>query len=135
MSYSYPISVQVGSAGATIDGEDGLRIVIPANALSSTITLTVAAPITAPTVSGLTAVSRSYAIGPVRTTFARTATVFIPYFSAYESRRSSILVYMGNTPDDPDPGGWTPAPQDLTIAGKMGGNIDSIQCAMAAIPA
>lgn len=133
MPYSYPISVVVGSAGATILATDGFELVIPANALSSNVTITVAAPVTAQSVSGLTNVSRGWSIGPVGTSFSIDATVFIPYFTSYESQRRNIKVYMADTVTEPDPSGWVPAPQDLSQSGKMGGTISQIQCAMACI--
>ena len=134
MSYSYPISVVVGTAGADIVATDGFELVIPANAFRGDVTVTIAAPVTATTVSGLTNVSRAWAIGPVDQAFAVSATVFVPYFSSYESRRSSIKDYMCDTVGNPDPGGWVPAPQDMSKSGKMGGTISKIQCVMACIP-
>jgi len=134
MPYSYPISVVVGSAGATIVATDGFEFVIPEDALSRDTTITIAAPVTATNVSTLTEVSRAWTIGPLGTTFDIDATVFIPYFSSYESQRGSIYVYMADSVTEPDPAGWTQTPRDTSKSAKMGGTISSIQCAMAAIP-
>lgn len=101
--------------------------------MSSSTTITVAAPVTAPNLHGLTVVSRSYAIGPVGTALARSATVYVPYFSNYESKRSSIYVYMADMAGEPDPSGWVPTPQELGESGEMGGTIGTIQRALAAI--
>lgn len=133
MPYSYPISVVVGPAGATIEGTDGFKLVIPANALSQNTTITIAAPVTAPSLRGKTMVSRSYGIGPDNLALARAATIFVPYFSQYEPQRSSIVVYLASDPTEPDPSGWQPTPQVLTEAGKMGGATNRLHSALAAI--
>lgn len=133
MSYSYPISVVVGRAGATIEGEDGFKLVIPQYALSQDTTITIAEPIVAPDLRGKTMVSRSYGIGPDGTVLERAAIIFVPYFSAYESQRSSIVVSLAVSPSEPDPTGWVPTPQDLSESGKMGGTTATLHSALAAI--
>jgi hypothetical protein len=133
MPYSYPISVVVGPAGATIEGTDGFKLVIPPNALSRLVTIHIAAPVTAPDVAGLTEVSRSYGITPDGLVLARPATVFVPYFPAYEAQRASIVVRLAASPLEPSPTEWVPSPQVLTEAGKMGGATSTLHSAMAAI--
>lgn len=133
MSYSYPISVVVGSAGATIEGEDGFKLVIPQYALSQNTTITIAEPIVAPELRGKTMVSRSYGIGPDGLALDRDATIFVPYFSEYESQRSSIVVYLAISPSEPDPGGWDPTPQNFSESGMMGGTTATLHSALAAI--
>ncbi|MBI5608366.1 MAG: hypothetical protein HY902_05755 [Deltaproteobacteria bacterium] len=133
MPYSYPISVVVGTAGATIVGEDGFKLIIPQNALTQNTTITIAAPITAPSLRGMTMVSRSYGIGPDGLSLAHDATIYVPYFSQYESQRSSIVVYLASDPSEPDPTGWVPTPQDFGESGKMGGTTSHLHSALAAI--
>lgn len=133
MPLSYPISVVVGPAGATIEGTDGFKLVIPPNALASNTTITIDAPVTAPALRGKTMVSRSYGIGPDNLALARDATIFVPYFSQYEPQRSSIVVYLASSPTQPDITGWVPTPQVLTEAGKMGGSTSRLHSALAAI--
>lgn len=133
MPYTYPVSVVVGTAGATIDCEDGFTLVIRENALSGNTTITIAAPVTAPDVSTLDEVSRAYAIGPLGTQLAVDAVYFVPYFTGSEPDRLNIEVFVGDVVSSNDPTGWTPTPQDLSVAGSMGGTVSVLRNAMAAI--
>ncbi len=133
MPYSYPISVSVTTAGATIEGDDGFILIIPADALTTTTTITVAEPVAPPAPDGMTMVSRVYAIGPLNTVLERDATAYVPYDSAYEAQRAGMQVYLAQTVSCPDPWGWIPSPQDLSEAGLLGGAFRTLQCVAVAI--
>jgi hypothetical protein len=127
---SYPITQTIGSAGGTITGSDGFQYVVPANAFSTNTSVTVDQT-TAPTLSGVTVVSRVYIIRTIGTTLARDATAFVPYDSAYESQRSSISVYRCDDPTEPNPNGWTVTTRDASQSGLMGGVLSAQTCVIA----
>jgi hypothetical protein len=64
----------VGTSGGTVT-QDGVKLVVPANALSANTVITVA---TATAPSGYTLVSGAYQFGPSGTTFAQLVAVTIP---------------------------------------------------------
>lgn len=121
---SYPITQTITSAGGTITGSDGFQYVVPANAFSTSTSVTVDVAST-PALSGKTVVSRVYVIRTIGTTLARTATAYVPYDSAYESQRGSISVYRCDDPTEPNPNGWTVCTRNASQNGLIGGELSA----------
>jgi len=74
-----PVSASIGAKGGTVTTSDGASVVIPAGALSTTITVGIAqtsAPMALP--SGFTAASAPYEFTPEGQTFAEAITITIP---------------------------------------------------------
>jgi len=76
-------SATVGAAGGTVDGPDGVRLVVPAGALEADVTFRVARDDTgAPLLEGLNAVSPIYAVTPHGQVFGAQAVLSIPLAAA-----------------------------------------------------
>jgi hypothetical protein len=76
-------SATLGAAGGTVDGPDGVRLVVPANALETDVTFRIARDATgAPPLQGLNAVSPIYAVTPHGQAFGAQAVLSIPLTAA-----------------------------------------------------
>jgi hypothetical protein len=79
-SSSSPTSQIVGTSGGTVTSADGnARVIIPAGALSSDVTITIAANAGASSPADATAVGTAYTFGPEGTTFAKEITVGLAF--------------------------------------------------------
>jgi hypothetical protein len=76
-------SATLGAAGGTVDGPDGVRLVVPANALETDVTFRIARDATgAPPLEGLNAVSPIYAVTPHGQAFGAQSVLSIPLAAA-----------------------------------------------------
>jgi sugar lactone lactonase YvrE len=76
-------SATLGAAGGTVDGPDGVRLVVPANALEADVTFRIARDATgAPPLQGLNAVSPIYAVTPHGQAFGAQSVLSIPLAAA-----------------------------------------------------
>jgi sugar lactone lactonase YvrE len=76
-------SATLGAGGGTVDGPDGVRLVVPANALETDVTFRIARDATgAPPLQGLNAVSPIYAVTPHGQAFGAQSVLSIPLAAA-----------------------------------------------------
>lgn len=120
----YPFSQTVGSAGATLVGDDGFKLVIVPNALTQNTLITVD-KLRAPDITGYTEVTGCYEVRPIGQALEETCTVYLPY--TYSGDKNDIYVFGGPDPTDPDPTGWHPTDQDTDLRGLIGGLITELE--------
>ena len=87
----------IGSAGGTVNGPNGAKVVVPAGALSQSTSIAVSQSSTgAPALpAGLSAVSEMFALTPHGTQFATPVTITIP-FNASATNGATPLLYKTN---------------------------------------
>ena len=69
----------VGAAGGTVSAPDGTQVVIPAGALSSDVTITIALNESAPALTQALSVAPAHVFGPEGQTFAKPVSVTLPF--------------------------------------------------------
>jgi len=115
-------SATLGATGGTVDGPDGVRLTVPADALPGSVTFRVARDGTgAPELEGLVALSPIYAVTPHGQSFDAGALLSIPL--------SAASVPAGVTPVllKSEPGGrWRVVPNASTDPTRMAADLDSL---------
>lgn len=92
-------SATLGTSGGTVDGPDGVRLVIPADAVSAPTTFRIARDDTgAPPLVGINAVSPIYAVTPHGQAFSGTALLSIPRAATARVPAGERLVLLKANP-------------------------------------
>ena len=120
----------IGSAGGTVNGPNGAKIVVPAGALAQNVNIAVAQSSTgAPALpAGLTAVSDMFALTPHGTQFAAPVTITIP-FDASATNGATPLLYKTNAQ-----GTWETVAGATFNSGLATAQISSFSYAQVVIP-
>jgi hypothetical protein len=109
-------SATIDSAGGEVLGPDGVRLVVPAGALSAATTLRIARDGTgAPELGGAKAISPVYAVTPHGTAFAESARISIP-FRAVDVAPGTQPVLLRAQPS----GGW-----EALVTDVQGGTVSA----------
>ncbi|HET9447064.1 MAG TPA: Calx-beta domain-containing protein, partial [Steroidobacteraceae bacterium] len=120
----------IGSAGGTVNGPSGSRVVVPAGALSTNVAINVAqssqgAP---PLPAGMTGASEMFALTPHGTQFAAPVTITIPYDPAATNGAAPIL-YKTNAQNQ-----WEPVNAATFASGMATAQISSFSYAQVVVP-
>lgn len=120
----------IGSAGGTVNGPNGAKVVVPAGALSQSINIAVAQSSTgAPALpAGLTAVGEMFALTPHGTQFATPVTITIP-FNAAATNGATPLLYKTNAQNN-----WEVVAGATFDSGLATAQISSFSYAQVVIP-
>jgi hypothetical protein len=120
----------IGSAGGTVNGPNGAKVVVPAGALSQSTNIAVAQSSSgAPALpSGLTAVGEMFALTPHGTQFATPVTITIP-FNAAATNGATPLLYKTNAQ-----GNWETVAGATFNSGLATAQISSFSHAQVVIP-
>jgi hypothetical protein len=104
---------QVGPAGGSVT-INGVRIDVPAGALSAPTTLSVSPTTTSPAApQGATAVGTAFDLGPAGTTFAQPVTVTLPFDATQVGSGNEAVLFKGNGTD------WAELPAQTIAAGSV----------------
>ena len=129
---AYPINVTVGSAGALIEGDDGMRLTIPRNAFTSNVNVHIDPPYAdrPPAIPGILRRSNGFEITPHNQGLAVAGTLVLPIYAQYWSEKSILKLYTGPNINEADPNGWFPQPDyDDGRDGYKGGHITRLNAA------
>ncbi len=125
-----PPASGIGSAGGTVNGPSGAKVVVPAGALSQNVNIAVAQSSTgAPALpSGVTTVGQMFALTPHGTQFATPVTLTIP-FDAAATNGATPLLYKTNAQ-----GNWETVAGATFNAGVATAQISSFSHAQVVVP-
>ncbi len=112
----------LGPAGGTVDGPDGVRLVLPPDAVTGSTTFRISQGSSgAPVLEGLNAVSPVYEVTPHDTGFLQPALISLP--------RSSATLADGDVPMllKASPGGrWRVMPDNQRVPGALATDLDAL---------
>ena len=112
MAERYPISVDVPRDGITLTAIDQFKVIIPANAVSSVVTLEIVGPTFRPSyLSSIQPASFIYILSPQGFELAKEAEIYIPFYKTFDEVADYLRIYyrpdVGGTVD---PWTWEPLP-------------------------
>jgi hypothetical protein len=104
-------SQQVGAGGGLVAANDGTSVLVPAGALSSTVTVTIGLEPDAAPLTGATSVTTPHAFGPTGQAFARPVCVTLSFEPGQlpQGTTEQNVVLFAQAPEDAG-GGYVPLP-------------------------
>jgi len=127
-----PAAALVGPAGATVDGPNGARLVVPANALAQPTSISIAmSDAGAPALpSGHVVLGSTFALTPHGTAFAQPATVSVPFDPALLPAGETPVLMKTNATQT----GWDPVVGTTVSGSTLQAPIGSFSWVVVALP-